>query len=171
MRKEKQLLLDEITEKLEGAETVLLTRYAGLGANAANEFRSALRQTESELEVVRKRILLKACIEAGIEIDSALLDGHIALVTSTGDSVAATKAVYAFGKESGATIEVLVGRVAGVLYSAEQIEKLSKLPDRDTMRSQFLGLLEAPMAQTLSTMEALLTSLMHLLENKSKQAT
>jgi large subunit ribosomal protein L10 len=169
VREEKQLLLDEIKEKLEGAETFLLTRYTGLKANDASAFRSALRATSSELEVVRKRVLLKAAEAAGIEIDTALLKGHIALVTSTGDSVSATKAVFAFGNENGGTVEVLAGQVAGVLYNAEQIEKLSKLPNLDTMRAQFLGLLEAPMAQTLSVMEALLTSIMHLLENKSKQ--
>ena len=41
-----------------------------------------------------------------------------------------------------------------------------KLPAKDEMRAQLLGLFEAPMSQTLSTMESLLTSVMHCLENK-----
>ena len=43
---------------------------------------------------------------------------------------------------------------------------MSKLPSKDEMRAQFLGTLEAPMAQTLAVMDALLTSVVHCLNNK-----
>ncbi len=168
MREEKQLLLDEIKDKIAGAETLLVTKHQGVGANAANTFRSKLRESGGELEVVRKRVFVKAAEAAGITVDVTELDGHIALVTSDGDSVTTTKTVFEFSKENGAAVEVLFGHLDGKRYTAEQVEKLSKLPDMDTMRAQFIGLLEAPMAQTLSVMQALLTSVLHCLENKAK---
>jgi large subunit ribosomal protein L10 len=54
------------------------------------------------------------------------------------------------------------------MCSASDVEQISKLPGKDEMRSQFLGTLEAPLAQTLSVLEALLTSVMYCLENKSQ---
>ena len=51
---------------------------------------------------------------------------------------------------------------------AEDVKAISELPSQDEMRAQFVGLLEAPMTQTLSVMQALLTSIMYCLENKAK---
>ena len=144
MRAEKQLLLDEIKGKLEDAPAVLLTRY----------------------EVVPKRIFLKAAKAAEIAFDLTTMQGHLALVFAHGDSVTVTKVVFEFGKENGAKVEVLGGWFDGELLAAEQLKRLSKLPDQQTLRAQFLGLLEAPAAQTLAVVQSLLTSLPHLLENK-----
>ena len=53
--------------------------------------------------------------------------------------------------------------------SASDVEQISKLPSKEEMRAQFLGTLEAPLSQTLGVIEALLTTVMHCLENKSGQ--
>ena len=49
----------------------------------------------------------------------------------------------------------------------KDLEIISQLPTKDVMRSQLLGLFEAPMSQTLAVMEALLCSVPHCLENKA----
>ena len=61
------------------------------------------------------------------------------------------------------------GRFDGQLYTAAQVERLSTLPGKNEMRSQFLSTLEAPLSQTLAVIEALLTTVPHCLENKAKQ--
>jgi large subunit ribosomal protein L10 len=52
------------------------------------------------------------------------------------------------------------------MYNAADVEIMSQLPSKDVMRAQFLGLLEAPMAQTLAVMEALISSVVYCLDNK-----
>lgn len=167
MRPEKQLLLDDIKERLGAAPSFLLARYQSLAANAATDFRSALRSAGGDFEVVRKRVLIKAAAAAEVEIDRDALQGHIGIVFTGEDAVGTTKAVFKFGKESDA-IEVVGGRIDGVNYTAEQVKRISKLPSQDEMRSQLLGLFEAPMAQTLAVCEALLTSVIHCLNNKAQ---
>jgi large subunit ribosomal protein L10 len=49
------------------------------------------------------------------------------------------------------------------------VELISKLPTLLEMRAQFLGLLEAPMTQTLGTIQAMLTSVIYCLDNKAKK--
>ncbi len=66
-------------------------------------------------------------------------------------------------------VEVVGGRFEGKMYTGADVEKLSNLPSKDEMRAQFLSVLEAPMSQTLAVMEALLTSVVYCLDNKSKQ--
>jgi large subunit ribosomal protein L10 len=170
VRKEKQLLLDEITDKIDDMPSFVMTRYHKMSANIANDFRGELEKAQGELEVVRKRVLLKALEVAGIEgVDKSLLEGHIGVVFTKEDPVEVAKTIYDFSKGNENSIEVVGGRIEGKLYLADDVERLSKLPSKDQMRAQLIGTLQAPMAQTLSVMNSLLTSVMHCLENKAKK--
>lgn len=162
----KKLLVDEIKSKLERG-SFIVTQYKGLGANQANDLRSELSKTGGELEVVRKRLLVKAAESLGVELDEAALEGHIGVIVTGEDPVTTTKTVVDFGKEGA--LEVLLGHFEGKTCTASDVKKLSELPDKDGMRAQLLGLLEAPMSQTLATMEALLCSVVYCLDNKVKE--
>lgn len=170
MRQEKQFLLDEVKEKIEDSNAFVIARYQSLKSEANTAFRDSLHEVGGELEVVKKRVLIKAAEAAGVMgVDLEQLEGSIALVFAKDDPINATKAVFQFSKENEGVLEVLGGHIDGQLYDAAQVKKLSQLPGRDEMRSQLLGLFEAPMSQTLATMEALLTSVIHCLENKRLQ--
>ncbi len=167
MRAEKQFLLDEVQEKLDSAKALVLTSYQKLRPNTVAGLRDTLRKQGGELEVVRKRILLKAMQARGLSFNADALEGHIALFLINEDPVVTTKVIFEFSKEHEDLLTVLGGKFEGQICSAGDVERISKLPGRDEMRAQFLGLLEAPMSQTLATVEALLCSAIHCLEEKS----
>ncbi len=167
MRKEKQLLLDEIKEKIDEFSSFIVMNYEKLSANNAHHFRSQLISAGGEWEVVRKKLLLKALKEADIAIDESTLEGHIALVLAKESVVESAKLVFQFSKDHADIFSVLGGYIEGKMYSGDEVKTLSNLPGKDQMRSELLGLLQAPLSQTLSTMEALLTSVCHCLQNKS----
>lgn len=169
MRKEKQLLLDEVKNQIGEYPSFVIMRYSSLKANDANQFRSDIAKIGGSYEVMRKRLLLKAAAETGVQLDLAALPGHIGIVYAGSDPIETTKLVFKFGQDKEKAVEVLGGRFDGQLYNAAQMEMLSQLPSKDEMRAQFLGTLEAPMAQTLAVIDALLTSVCHCLENKSQQ--
>ena len=112
---------------------------------------------------------LKVKLTSSGHLNLAVLPGHIGLVFAGQDPIETTKAVYKFSQESNNALQVVGGRLDGQLYNAADVEKLSKLPGKDEMRAQLLGTLEAPMAQTLAVMEALLASVVYCLDNKCKQ--
>jgi large subunit ribosomal protein L10 len=154
MRKEKQLLLDEVKEKIDGAKAVLVTRYKALEPNASWVLRQQLEKLGSQLEVVRKRIFLKAAKQSGLKIDEALLQGHVGVVfVDQADSLPSAKAIFKFSEENSDVLEVLCGQVDGVMMPGSEVEMLSKLPGIDEMRAGLIGLLIAPMAQMLSVLE------------------
>lgn len=169
MRHEKQFLLDEVKDQMKKFDSFVIMRYSSLSANAANEFRSEVAKRGGNVEVVRKRVLIKAAKAAGIELELADLPGHIGMVFTGADPFETTKYVFKFGQDNEKAVEVVGGRFDGKLYNGADVEMLSKLPGKDEMRAQLLGVLEAPMSQTLAVMEALLSSVVYCLDNKSKQ--
>jgi large subunit ribosomal protein L10 len=170
MRQEKHMLLDEVKGQIDQSSgSFVIIQYDKLKANKANDFRRQVREAGGDVEVMRKRILIKAASSAQIDLSLKDLPGHIALVYVAEDAIETTKLVIKFSQENDKTINVIGGRVDGLLYNAADMERLSQLPGRDEMRAQFLGLLEAPMAQTLAVMDAILSSVVYCLDNKVKE--
>lgn len=167
MRPEKQLLLDDIKVKINQAKGFLLTRYSKMDPNLASQFRTNLHKSGSDFEVIRKRILMKAAESAGVTLDRKLLEGHIGIIFADQDFLQTTKAAFQFKEQNEEVLEVIVGRYEGQFYSAKDVETLSKLPSKPEMQAQLLGTLEAVPAQTLAVIEALLTSMGYILDNKS----
>lgn len=169
MRQDKNILKDEIRSQIEHFSSFVIMNYTGLSANAVNQFRRDIAGLGGSLEMVRKRVLIKAAESAGIKLDLSSLPGHIGLVFAGNDPLEMTKLVFKYSQQPEKTIGVVGGRFEGQLYEAAQMERLSKLPSKDEMRAQLLATFEAPMAQTLAVMEALLTSVVYCLDNKCKQ--
>jgi len=169
MRAEKQFLLDEIEEKIDNFNSFLITRYDKLGANLANDLRVKMAESGGDFEVVRKRLFVKVAEKRGLEIGESFLHGHLGLAFTGLDAIETLKVLIKFCKANPDNMEVVGGYFDGTIYEKEQVQKLANLPGKDQMRAQFLGLLEAPAAQTLSVMEALLCSVPHCLQNKADQ--
>ncbi|MES2200606.1 MAG: 50S ribosomal protein L10 [Chlamydiota bacterium] len=170
MRPEKNILSREIKEKIDGSKAIVLATYTKMSPNMAADFRVNIGKTGGSFEIVKKRILVKAAEQAGFTLDRGNLKGHIGVIFADQDPVQTTKYVYQFAKENDNILHVLGGRFEGSLCGAKDVELISQLPNQDEMRSQLLGLFEAPMSQTLAVMEALLCSIPFCLENKALES-
>ena len=80
MRKEKELLLNEIKEKIDASTAMIVARYDRLEPNTSWKLRELLEKSGSLFEVVKKRVFIKAAEKSGVKIDDALLSGNIAVV-------------------------------------------------------------------------------------------
>lgn len=168
MRQDKQLLLDEIKGQIENSDSFVVMRYLKMTANSANQLRREVGKLGGSVGVMRKRVLIKAAEAAGVSLDVKALPGHIGLVYAAKDPIEMTKLVIKFGEDNDKSVEVIGGRIDGQLYNAADVNALSKLPGKDEMRAILLSVFEAPMAQTLGVMDALLSSVVYCLDNKVK---
>lgn len=171
MRDEKTLLLDEMKAKIDSSSAMIIAKYNRLPPNLSWEFRDKLAQSGSLLEVVKKRVFLKAAQMSGIEIDESLLKGHIGVVfVQQSDAIPSAKAVYQFTESNKDLLEVVCGQIEGEMCSSSDVELLSKLPGLEEMRAQFIALLVSPMTQTLAIFEAVMSQPLSILEQKSKES-
>ncbi|KAM9999540.1 hypothetical protein ACTFIY_002759, partial [Dictyostelium cf. discoideum] len=126
-----------------------------------------LQKVGGSFEVVRKRVFLRAAARAGFVFSLKEMQGHIGIVLASADPIETTKTVLKYGSEEDVSFALLGGYVEGQIVSSQDMKKLALLPSKDQMRSEILGLFEAPMAQTLAVMDALLTSVLHCMKNRA----
>lgn len=169
MREEKQLLLDEIKEKIEGSNGFIVTNYQKFDALRAREFRDEIAQAGGEFEVVRKRVFIKAAESVGIQLDVKKFDGHVGVIFTQQDITQLAKKAVNYGEQNDSSISLIGGQIDGDICSAEEIQAIAKLPGLQELRAQLLGLLEAPMSQMVGTFQAALTSILYCLEEKTKK--
>ena len=117
MRQEKQLLKQEIKDKINHFESFVIMQYFGLNANTANDFRREMGKAGGNVEMVRKRVLIKAAEAAGVPLDLSSLPGHIGIVFLGEDPIETTKMVFKFSQDREKVIKVIGGRFDGQLYS------------------------------------------------------
>ncbi|MBI3900781.1 MAG: 50S ribosomal protein L10, partial [Chlamydiia bacterium] len=153
--KEKELLLNEIKEKIDSSKSMVVASYGQLTPNLSWQLRDALSKAGGHFEVVRKSVFAKAAERSGITLDFGQLKGHVGvLFINQSDAVASTKALYKFSEANGKIVEMLFGQIDGKETLAADLSLLATLPGMDEMRAIFLGLITAPMSQMLSVLEA-----------------
>jgi len=168
MSAEKQALLDEVKEKIDLEEGFILASYDKLSANTVAEVRESLVKAGGDMFIVKKRIFAKAASEKNVEYSLEELEGHVLLAMAKGNFPAIAKQMFKVAKDTKA-LKVLSGYFEDNKCNASDVEQISKLPTLDEMRAQIIGLLEAPMSQTLSTLDAVLTSVLHCMDNKNSK--
>src|SRR5262245_14539832 len=114
MRKEKQLLLNEIVDKIDASIGMIVTSYNKLEPNLSWRLRELLGKSGSQFEVVRKRVFLKAAEKSGVSLDEAALLGHIGVVfVNQPDAMEPAKVVFKFSEENADLLKVLCGKIDG----------------------------------------------------------
>ncbi|MBN1915008.1 MAG: 50S ribosomal protein L10 [Parachlamydiales bacterium] len=166
MRPEKKFLLEEIKEKMDRSQAMIIASYGQLNPHLSWNLHNVLREKNCDFEVVKKRILVKVANENGYALDLEDLSGNIGVLFVFGEPYETTKVFYTFNKDNEEFLKIISGRVEEKIYTANELEMLAKLPSQDEMRAQLLGLFETPMSQTLAVMESLITSVAYCLENK-----
>lgn len=170
MREEKQLLLDEIKEKIEGATGFVALSYKNFTSARAREFRDKVAGMGGEFEIVRKRVFIKAAETMGIPFNVKAMTGHVGVIFAhNDDATVLIKGAVKFGEDNDSAVTVLAGHIDGAICTAEDVEAIAKLPGINELRAQFLGLIEAPMAQNAQVIQAVLASVLYCFEEKSKQ--
>lgn len=154
MRTEKQLLLDEIKEKITKSNGFLVTSYKEFTASQSRAFRDHVVEAGGEFEVVKKRVFIQAARVSGYAFEVGALRGHVGVVFSYNDPLRLAKQTNKYSEENNKAIAFLGGVIEGASYSGEEVDVLAKLPTLSELRAQVVGLCAAPLAQTLSVMQA-----------------
>lgn len=169
LKKDKRVLVKELSQKLQGAKSVVLVNYSGLNVKAQQDLMNRLKAVDARMLVVKNTLLKIAANEAKLD-DKAftedLLQGQTALIMANGDSVAPIQILGKFAKEFELP-KFKVGIVEGTFSNEADLAKISTLPTKDILLSQVLGSLISPMYSLVGTLNGNMQKLVYILKTKA----
>ena len=150
----KQVIIDEIKEKLDGAQSAVVIDYMGTTVAQADEMRKKLREANVDYTVY-KNTLIKRAIE-GTEFASLaeVLDGPSAIAISKEDATAPARVLKEV-MDSFKKMEFKAGVVEGTFFDNEGIKEIANIPNRDILIAKFMGSIQSPVSKFVRTVQAI----------------
>ena len=152
-RTEKEQLVTELKDKIEGAQALYYTDFTGLNVKRMTELRRRLRRANVEYVVIKNTLALRAVNESGLV--GSKLKGPTGLVMAK-DAVGAAKVLTDFAKENDAKPSVKGGVLEGASIDAAQVKRLAAMPSREQMLAELGAGLQSPLGAFLGAMNGLL---------------
>jgi len=157
-KEQKTAAIETITTDIKEADAIFVVDYRGLTVAQAADLRTKLREADTTLRVVKNTLTIRAADAAGVEELKPVLVGPTAIAFVRGDAAMAAKALSIAQKET----EVLAfkgGTMGGKALSVDEITALSKLPSRDVLIGQLVGLIAAPLGGLVRSLGGLIGGL------------
>ena len=100
--KQKQTVIDEIKDRVQNANTIVLFDYRGITDSEAKELRVKLREVNSDYKVYKNTLMARAFHDLNIDLDESL-NGPSAFAFGE-DQVAPIKVLSEFAKDHPALV-------------------------------------------------------------------
>jgi large subunit ribosomal protein L10 len=157
-RDEKAATIEALTAEIRAADAVFAVDYRGISVPQAAELRGKLREADATFRVVKNSLTERAADGAGAEALKELLAGPTALTFVHGDAALAAKAIADYARATQ-LLPFKGGLMNGDTVDAEQIRAISRLPARDVLYAQLVGVVASPVTGLVRTLNALVSGL------------
>ena len=135
---QKQLVVDEITDKVKSAQTFVVFENNGLNVAELTELRRQLKESGSEVKIYKNTLVKRALKPLNIDLEDEF-NGPKAIAFGT-DALAPIKVVNEFAKEHPA-LEIKVGYTDGEVIDVKKLQALASVPGRQELLTMLAGAL------------------------------
>ncbi len=150
----KQVVVNEIKEKLEKAASVVLVDSRGLTVEQDTVLRKKLREAGVDYKVYKNTMVNFAIKDTKFEGLSQFLEGPSAVAFSYEDATTAASILNTAAKDLKA-LEFKAGVVEDVVYDAEGMKVIADIPSREVLLSKLLGSFKSPMSSFARVIQAI----------------
>ena len=139
----KQPIVQEISEQIKDAQSVVVVDYRGLTVAEDTQLRKQLREAGVAYKVYKNTLVNFAIKGTDFESLSDVLEGPNAFAISTTDATAPARVIAKFAKTAPA-LEIKAGVVEGTFYDADGMKAIATILSREELLSKFLGSIQSP---------------------------
>jgi len=157
-RDEKAVAIAEIATHIEQSEAIFAVDYRGISVSQVAELRAKLRDADATFKVVKNSLTERAADQAGAESLKDCLAGPTALTFVRGDVAVAAKAIADYARATQ-LLPFKGGLMSGEALDVEQIRSLSRLPSREVLYGQLVGVVASPIGGLVRSLGGLLGGL------------
>lgn len=153
----KEAKVAEIKEKLEKANSVVLSKYQGLTFEEDTILRKNLREAGVEYKVYKNTLVTLAAKELGLEGIVEYLEGPVAIAFGYEDVTVAARVLNDFAKDHK-KLELKAGIVEGEIYDTNKIKQLATIPSKEVLIAKLLGSIKSPISSFARVINAIAES-------------
>lgn len=153
-KQEKQLIIDEIKSKLEGAQSAVVIDYMGISVAQADAMRKKLREANIDYTVYKNTLMKRAIDGTDFASLAESLEGPSAIAISKEDATAPARVLDGIMREFQ-KMEFKGGVVEGNYYDKAGITEIAKIPSREDLIAKFLGSIQNPLGGFVRVLAAI----------------
>jgi large subunit ribosomal protein L10 len=160
---EKAEVVQAIQAKVAKSQIGILTDFKGLKVADMTRLRRQLQEADAELTVVKNTLLRRAgADDAHLAPLLSHATGPNALTLGYADPVLVTKVLIKFAQEKPQLV-IKGGALGGQALSLKDLEALSKLPAREVLLGQLLGVLQGVPRGLVTVLAGVIRNLLNVL--------
>ncbi|HAE59676.1 MAG TPA: 50S ribosomal protein L10 [Anaerolineae bacterium] len=149
-RQKKDQVLAQYQAWLEGSQAVVLVEYTGVTVKQLDAIRAKVRESGGEFHIVKNTLVRKVLQNKDMQVPQELLEKSTAMTFAFSDAAATAKALTEATKGMEA-VKLKGGFLDKQVLSSAQVKALAELPPLPVVRSQLLGVLQAPAGKLVRT--------------------
>ena len=157
----KSAMLDQISDNLKTAESVVFAEYSGLDVLGMTLLRKESRSLGVDLRVLKNTLVKKAISGSPFEDLIDQLSGPLIYGFSS-DPVAPAKLLANFSKDNEAIV-IKGGALPGTLLNADAIRSLASIPPKEELYGKLMGAMQYPISGFVRTLSEVPSSLVRTL--------
>ncbi len=157
-RDQKAVAIQEIATHIDQSNAIFAVDYRGISVPQVAELRAKLRDADATFKVVKNSLTERAADQVGAETLKEYLAGPTALTFVRGDAATAAKAIADYARATQ-LLPFKGGLMDGETLDIEQIRSLSRLPSREVLYGQLVGVVASPVGGLVRSLAALVGGL------------